>query len=175
MARLSSLGSSWLNSCSSVLISSCSFFLICSVMLWPIINLVKGLDYNGCPKGWRKNLCLKLGRFRESQPSLLQRLAEQDFDLGLLAIPRHSHLADQQISAALQHLLFAEGERFRLAQQQQSLQNSGNFQQRPGTHPLRVFLETVLPVGVIAALAILQKIHDLLDFPVLYYPAQADR
>ena len=60
-------------------------------------------------------------------------------------------------------------------EEKQALQHRRHLEQRSGAHAIGVFLEAVLPVGVVVAFPIGQKIHDLLDLPVFHHPSQTDR
>jgi hypothetical protein len=74
--------------------------------------------------------------------------SDQQLNLVVVNVLSHCHLADQQIACALEHLLLAEGERLGLVQQQQAFHHAGNFEQGPGPHLVRIFLEAELPVVV---------------------------
>src|SRR5437868_10150459 len=103
-----------------------------------------------------------------------QCLGEQFLNDALVAILRHRQFADQQIARPFQHLLLAERQRLGLVQHQQALQHASDFEQRAGAHALGVFLEAVLPISIVQALAIRKKIKDFLDFPVAHHPPQAN-
>jgi hypothetical protein len=80
------------------------------------------------------NLSLELGGFREAEVALGQRQCEELLDLGFFAVAGHGQFADQEVAGALKHFLFAEGKRLRLMEGDETLQNTGDFEQRSGAH-----------------------------------------
>src|ERR1035438_5540257 len=61
---------------------------------------------------------------------------------------RNRDLRYQHVARAVQHLLFAKGERLIDVQLQQSFENLRGFQQVPALHFVAVLLEAELPIGV---------------------------
>ncbi len=125
---------------------------------------------------WKESrLSGELGGVWEAQGAFCESVSQQTLDHCLLAIAGHGQFADQQIAAALQHFLFAEGYSLRLIQNQKALQHRRNFEQRTGAHTVGIDPETVLPIFVVVAIARSKKFHNLIDFLVLYDRAHADR
>ena len=93
----------------------------------------------------------------------------------LFAVARQRQFAHQQITRAFQHLLLAERQTLRLFQDQEVLQYRGDFQERSGSHPVRIFLEPVFPVSVTSAFAVRQELQYLLDLSVFHHRAESYR
>src|SRR5205823_12015749 len=72
--------------------------------------------------------------YRELQLSLGERL--NDHSLGAFGggVLGGSHFADEQVLGALEHFLFTEGEGLVAAQGNQTLEDSGDFNQRSRAH-----------------------------------------
>lgn len=117
---------------------------------------------------------MELGGFGETKFALREGRRQDFLYLGFFAVASHGKFADQQITGSLKHLLFAEGERLGLVQRNQALQDAGNFEERPGAHPVGILLEAVFPISIAIAFGYRKKVQNLLDFSVTDDPPQSD-
>jgi len=79
-------------------------------------------------------------------------------------VARGGHFAYQKVLGALEHFLFAEGERLAPAEGNQALQDDRDFEEGPGAHALGVLFEAVLPVVVRIEFAGFEEAEDLGGF-----------
>src|ERR1022692_152164 len=85
---------------------------------------------------------------RQTQAALGQRALHQGDSMNFGNAARNRDLRYQHVARAVQHLLFAKGERLIDVQLQQSFENLRGFQQVPALHFVAVLLEAELPIGV---------------------------
>src|SRR5216684_3563870 len=118
-------------------------------------------------------LGLQFAGFGELEVVLGESLGEQDFDIGLFAVAGHGQFANQQVTGALEHFLFAEGKALGFFQDQKVLHDRRDLEQRSGTHAIGIVFEAVFPVGGVVTFAVGKKSQDLLDITVLHHSPQS--
>ena len=74
------------------------------------------------------------------------------------------HFADEEVLRAFEHFLFAEGERLAAAEGNETLQDDGDFEERPGAHALGVLFEAVLPVMMRVEFALFEEAKNFGGF-----------
>ena len=102
-----------------------------------------------------------LGQHRELQLGLGQRLDHDGFRAFGGSVARGSHFAHQEILGALEHFLFAEGERLAATERYEALEDYSDFEEGSGAHALGVFLEAMFPVVMGVELALLEEAQNL--------------
>ena len=93
-----------------------------------------------------------------------ERLDDGGFCAFRSGVAGSGHFADEQVLRAFEHFLFAEGEGLAAAEGNEALEDDGDFEEGPGAHALRVFLEAVLPVVVRVEFAGFEEAKDFGGF-----------
>src|SRR5215469_13855542 len=96
------------------------------------------------------------GSFRHLQLGFRESPSNVDFNILLGGVAHGGELTNQQELCALEHFLFAEGERFCAAERDETLQNRGNFHQGTGAHAIGILFEAVFPIMVRGGAAFLE-------------------
>ncbi len=112
----------------------------------------------------RQGLFKFFGHHRERELGLGQGLDDRGFGVFGRGVSGSSHLADEEVLGAFEHFLFAKGEGLVAAEGNETLEDDGDFEEVPGAHALRVFLEAVFPVVMRVEFAGFEKAQDLAGF-----------
>src|SRR6266849_414107 len=115
-------------------------------------------------KSRRMELFNVFGEDGELQFGLGKRLHHCGLSAFRGSVSRSGHLADEEVLCALQHFLFAEGKRLAAAEGDEALEDDGDFEEGPGAHALRVFLEAVFPVVMRVEFAGFEEAKDFGGF-----------
>src|SRR4030095_5605868 len=83
-------------------------------------------------------------------------------------------LSAEQISRALEHFLFAEGERLARRQKEEALEYGSDLEQRTRPHPFRVLLKAIFPIAVTRGFALGQIVHYFLNFTIPHDAPKSD-
>jgi hypothetical protein len=102
-----------------------------------------------------------LGQHRELQFGLGQRLDHDGFRAFGGSVACRSHLAHQEILGALEHFLFAEGERLAATERNQALEDYSDFEEGSGAHALRIFLKAMFPIVMGVEFTLLEESQNL--------------
>ena len=112
----------------------------------------------------RQGLFKFFGHHRERELGFGERLDDGGLGVFRGGVAGSSHLANEEVLGAFEHFLFAEGERLAAAEGNETLEDDGDFEEGPGAHALRVFLEAVLPVVMRVEFAGFEEAQDFAGF-----------
>jgi hypothetical protein len=112
----------------------------------------------------RQGLFKLFGHHGKRKLGLGQRLDDGGFGVFGRGVPGSGHLANEEVLGAFEHFLFAEGEGLAAAEGNETLEDDGDFEEGPGAHALRVFLEAMFPVVMRVKFAGFEKAQDFAGF-----------
>jgi hypothetical protein len=119
----------------------------------------KGTIYRAPTVGGRKLLEF-FGHYGELELGFGEGLDDDGLGAFRGGVARGGHFADEEVLGALEHFLFAEGERFAAAEGNQALEDDGDFEESTRAHALGVLFEAVLPVVVRIEFAGFEEAED---------------
>jgi len=128
-------------------------------------GLRKKAGSRSCPRGKeapprRQGLFELFGEDGELELGFGQGLDDDGFGAFGGGVARGGHFADQEVLCAFEHFLFAEGKRLAAAEGNETLEDDGDFEERPGAHALRILFEAVLPVVMRVEFAGFEEAED---------------
>src|SRR5260370_10362287 len=129
----------------------------------------KAGSLKSCPQGKevprrRQGLFELFGHYGEGELGFGARLDNGGLGVFGGGVAGSSHLADEEVLRAFEHFLFAEGERLAAAEGNEALEDDGDFEEGPGAHALRVFLEAVLPIVMRVEFALFEEPQNFAGF-----------
>ena len=129
----------------------------------------KAGSQKSCPQGKkvprrRQGLFEFFGHNGKRELGLSEGLDDGGLGVFSASVAGSSHLADEEVLGAFEHFLFAEGERFAAAEGNETLEDDGDFEERPGAHALRILFEAVLPVVMRVEFAGFEEAKDFGGF-----------
>jgi hypothetical protein len=108
----------------------------------------------------RQGLLEFFGHNRERELRLSERLDDGGLSVFGGGVAGSSHLANEEVLRAFEHFLLAEGKGLAAAEGNETLEDDGDFEEGPGAHALRVFLEAVFPVVMRVEFAGFEEAQD---------------